>query len=215
MKNKFRIALFVTAVLCATYINTFGALVADLNPPSWRGQDGTTIQSWSFLNDDILPIADSYSNLYGIPTVSEEIVGTWHDSTYKQDTWLTDNIIFCIPTNDNASEISYRIQAVWDPSATTPVELRFYLSDTQGNVYQAEIIDDYKLSGWEYTTFELTVENTGNYSLLYFDAYAPAMDRTLNTFINEVIIDTKDVPEPASIILLSVGSIFLKRKHKI
>jgi hypothetical protein len=63
--------VLLSAVVLALSISIPAALADDFNPPSWRGQSGTTMQAWEFSNDntrtDILP--DMAFNPYGLPTL--------------------------------------------------------------------------------------------------------------------------------------------------
>jgi hypothetical protein len=93
-----------------------GLLLADFNPPQWRGFPGSTYQKWSFSNSDISPIADDYSNPYGMPRVSQPIVGNWIDQSYNghQGVWFSDTISYLVPNEAEAmNKTRYRVQIIW------------------------------------------------------------------------------------------------------
>ena len=201
--------LLVLSFLCC---NVFGSYIADLNPPEWRGQEGTTAQVWSFSTDDPAPVADEYINPYGTPCVYEEINGEWNFISYIPDSWLAESIEFYVPIDGSADATCYTIQTIWDPSATSPIELCFYIKDSEENTYQAVMTDEYYASGGLYTSFELTIPNTGDYSILYYEAYESVTGINTATFFKEIVIDTISVPEPMSLSLFALGGLLIRRK---
>ena len=208
---KYLTFLSVLSFICC---NAFGSYIADLNPPEWRGLEGSTTQSWSFLTDDPAPIADQYTNPYGTPCVYDEIDGEWYYLNYIPDTWDAESIEFYIPIDESADATCYRIQAIWNPSATTKFELDFYVKDAEGNIYQTTMIDENYAQRGAYSSFEITVPNTGDYSILYFES--STMGMTSPTLFDEIVIDTISVPEPMSLSLLVLGGFFLKyRKSEL
>ena len=202
-------------VLSFLYCNAFGSYIADLNPPEWRGLTGSTTQTWSFLTDNTTPVADSYTNPYGTPYVCEKIDGEWYFADYIPDSWLTGNIEFYIPIDESADETIYRIQTRWYDSASSPIELIVYIKDANGNIFQTSELDDYDVLGesLHYASFELTVPNTGDYSVLFFEIYDPLMNMTTWSIIDEFVIDTISVPEPTSMLLLGLGGVLIRNRR--
>lgn len=188
---------------------------SDINSPEWRGLPSSTYQKWSFSTSDPSPIADEYDNTYGTPIVTPPIVGSWYDQVgVHYGVWFSKMISFSVPNDAGTlNETKYRVQITW---SSTPVmgtaDMNLYVRDSLGLVpaVQADIIDQYSISGWRYTTFEITTAPFDSTPVVYFETrnsgYAEPVD------IDEVIIDTIVIPEPATLLLLASGGLLLRRK---
>ena len=69
------------------------------------------------------------------------------------------------------------------------------------------------LKGEHIPLFEITVPNTGDYSILYFES--STMGMTSPTLFDEIVIDTISVPEPMSFKPISIGWLLLKNTENL
>lgn len=192
-----------------------GLLLADFNPPQWRGFPGSTYQKWSFSNSDISPIADDYSNPYGMPRVSQPIVGNWIDQSYNghQGVWFSDTISYLVPNEAEAmNKTRYRVQIIWAAPTFRVTDMSLYICNTLGNlpVIQANIVDQFYNSGWNYTTFEADAVPFISMPVVYCETRSGGYSQ--KAYVDEIIIDTIVTPEPTTLLLFGLGGPLLHRK---
>jgi hypothetical protein len=81
---------------------------------------------------------------------------------------------------------------------------------------EMDIIDDYTvLDGpiyWHYTTFEAITSPFDSASISY-QAVMIHNSQVVPVYIDEIIIDTISVPEPAMLALLALGGVLIRRKR--
>lgn len=208
MKTACQILLFLFL-----FVHTFAS---DFNPPEWRGLPGSTYQKWEFSTSDLLPLADSYDNPYGTPTVMEAIEGRWFNQfSDHQGVWGSPTIRFEVANDsETLNDSKYRVQIFWNPSTLTPVYLNMYVCDSLGfgPVLQADIVDRHQDSSWSSYTFEVTAAPFDSVPVVYCEGRS-SDGSLVRAHVDEVIIDTIVIPEPATLALIGLGGLLLRRKR--
>jgi len=185
----------------------------DYNPPDWRGEPLTTYQRWEFGTADNPAIPeDDYTNPLGIPILA--VGGAYPDTVWLSEdmghfgVWFfQDSITIQIANFDNDNplkeiwmQLTYSPQIGGEPVVLTDPDYTWIApSDEQA-------IDAYY---WQ-MTYHIGIEP--NPSLETITIEPPASGGGL--YLDELVIDTICVPEPATICLFGLGALVLLRKRK-
>ena len=204
----------LVAVLATAFLLGFaGSLLADdFAPPSWRGIEGSTFQKWEFSTPISQAVApDVYYNRYGTPLAN--IVPApdkeWLESyNGRSGVWpLSGYAEFTIPNRPipNPYKDIY-IQLTWSrpPCGITPFvwEKRFEKVATLVSQEQLPETD------WYHSVYTIHLEPNPDWEIIRIEG---------DIFVDEVVIDTKCVPEPSSLLALLTGAgglagMFLRRR---
>ena len=205
MVNKFFIVCLVT--LLAGSVTSFAD---EIVIPEWRGNPCSTFQEWDFNTNLPIPDADILNNEYGTPKLNVNTSYDWVDGDYGY--WPLGEIDVFIPNNPITGTDTYKhiqIQLTWfqggnDDNPYLPDEpLVAVVPYDNMTIYRT---DNYPASGWIHSTFDNTI-------------WPNPIDEWItikgDILVNQLVIDTICIPEPATIAMLGLGGLALIRKRRV
>jgi len=184
-------------------VSVVSAFADDLNPPSWRGQAGTTWGIWEFNTNNPNPLPDQGYNPYGTPStqVTPGLFQSWQPNWGgRSGVWpLSGEIWITIPNNPVANPYKdIWVQLTWAEQATgnTPLVLATAPENTASSLVNQVALG----GGWYHSTYSIRLYPNPNQETLLI---------TGGINVDQLVIDTRCVPEPSSILALSAGLIGL------
>ena len=192
------------------------AVADDLLPPPWqRGTDGSLYAAWEFDTDLRLISTDSG---FGDVVLSVDSPHDWMVE-YDQRTgiWpLSGEIDIEIPNRPGGTEKYIWIQLTWKSEEGIPginpkpaVPYHPNLGVTTDPFYQSMMIsrvaDSPLADGWVHSTFQVHIEPNPSKEWISIKG---------NILVDELVIDTICIPEPATVALLGVGALLSLRWRK-
>ncbi|MCJ7693777.1 MAG: PEP-CTERM sorting domain-containing protein [Sedimentisphaerales bacterium] len=203
-KKMLSLCTVIVLVLCS------GVFADDLRPPDWRGHDDSTFQLWNFSTPDLEPLPDIVENPFGSPILRvNPFDGQWME---LPGAWpLSGEIDVYIP---NYPEIRpYKeiwIQLTWMPVDLNPdpfLPNAPVIGVTPFDTMQMTRGDDIDLgNGWTNSLFMVTLWPNPTEEWITIKG---------NIVVDQLVIDTICIPEPATVIILGIGGVLaLKRKKR-
>jgi hypothetical protein len=194
----FRTVSLAAVMVCLT---VGSALADDLNPPAWRGGARTTFGEWEFSTSNSTPSPEAgYLYPWGLPTtqVTPGLFQNWMDTwDGRQGVWpLSGEIDVTIP--NNPEPLPYKdiwIQLTWAQQAPNVYP---DVSETRFNVPSTLIEQTPLPGGWYHSTYEIILQPNPDWEKILITG-------AIN--VDEMVIDTRCVPEPGTIALMVLGSV--------
>jgi len=213
-----------TSILLAVCMLTAMASADDLLPPEWRGLPNSTFQIWEF--DDSSNPADpnECSNPYGDP---QAVIYGEFDFPYRDTWWMDDDIAghqgvwniggamaLEIPNDPELRPMKeIRLQVTYDGGHSSDPNVTFdpwvEVVATDG----AEVVDFVRTSSivlddwFTHAVYDLVLEPNPSFETIWL------MPHYCQLYIDEIVVDTICIPEPASLLLLAAGWALLRRKR--
>lgn len=203
MKGVWTSVVAVVVLACAS-----AAWADDLNPPPWRGQEGTTFTRWEFMQPDPLASPDIEMNPYGsaqievYPGVGQEWWEAWGG---RVGVWpLSGTIIVEIPNRPLPLPVKYIwVQLTWASQApgTFPIVSESMWGGTVTEVATTPLgptMEPPPADGeWFHSTYLIELYPNPSLEVIRIDGAV---------MVDELVIDTWcTVPEPATMAMLGLG----------
>lgn len=197
------------------------AALMDLDAPSWRttppGSATTTMQGWSFSTNANPAVADALHNNFGTPTLTIDNggypLGTAWFSTYAGATgvWSFTAVgainVYIPNTGNNAPDTwkEINLQIVYKDGGGTGDEIPL-LTDPQLESTVRTRHQEIGTNGYFLDTYKIVIRpNPPGEEVLAFTMQC-------KLFVDEIVIDTICLPEPATMAILALGGLMLQRR---
>ncbi len=211
----------VAGGLCAV------ALADDSYPPPWRNQPGSTKQKWEFgtsTQANIPSDPNFLHNPYGtetLPAPRATVMGTLFpegDLVYyaldngHQGVWdigAPDKIRFDVPNTPNQDPDSYKliwVQITYSAAGGEDPTVLGYVNGVQGQsaIVQPQTAVD---AHYWHETYLLTITPNPTSEQIYI------RPKLCQLYVDEVVIDTRCIPEPATFGLAALGALLCLRRR--
>lgn len=195
------------------------ALAGDAFPPPWRGDPGSTFQIWRFQNPTN-PFPDEFHNPYGVPQMelnpgNEWLPGPPELPGYTGGVWCIPaggSLSFHIPnvvSTDREKEIYFQIKYFSPGTVPTPsgVDAAGNQAQTCGPIFTPS---PGGVPGQSYWAGSLCFPFCAGGETITFSNVNP----TQPMYIDQVVIDTRCIPTPASLALLGLAGLVVTRRRR-
>ena len=210
------LVLCVFSLICSNAFATLTGLDTDVLEPTWRGQADTTLQAWSFDTDDNPAYLDPSldMNPYGTPVaeVFTPDTGPFPDTYWMAEdnshdgVWTlygSDMLLLYLPNTDNTGpETSKEIWLQITYSAGSIERKPKLQTDPAyqvGNLeeIQSTVVDEL----YYHDVFKITLVPNP------IEEWIAIKPRDCTLYIDEIVVDTICIPEPATMCLLAFGGL--------
>ena len=206
---------FVLIALCVQISAAY-----DLLPPSWRGAANTTFQGWEFDTPDNPAVLEpTVMNPYGLPELS--IVNPFGMTNWlpsyntgvgeESGIWklYAGQLVLEIPNTENTAPDSFKevwMQVTYHDPGGAGGYLPFVVDPvyTSINLEQRLVLD----SGFYHDTYSIIIEPNPTHEQILISPIQCQL------YVDEVVVDTICIPEPATLGLLGIGGMLLCRKRR-
>ncbi len=204
--------------LCLVLLSTSAvASLHDLDAPTWRGQLGTTLQQWDFIEgvppeQSILPDPENFFNpngpveLFYYPGFTSGWMPDFegHGGVLP----LSGSIRIDIPNYPDPNPYKdIIVQLVWAPETPRGNPVVEALPDHQdfgefGMLEETALLD----GPWRYSKYKIHLEPNPAYEQVWISG---------SIMVDSIIVDTICVPEPVTMLLLGLGGLVLRNRRKV
>lgn len=205
-------ACFVSMILVSA------ASADDLVPAPFRGDPDATYARWEFMTDESPVLADVEITNYGPaiaipePGVDQFWVLEWGG---REGVWpLSGEVVIEIP--NRADPYPYKeiwLQLTW--AAQGPGVEPIVWADAPGVVSEAVVVENFALEltnepppaglTWMHTTYSIIIEPNPPFETISISGAV---------MIDEIVVETICVPEPAGMALLAIGGLAVIRRRR-
>lgn len=195
------------------------AFAGDAFPPPWRGDPGSTVQIWQF-QDPSSPFPEHFINPYGIPQLeivpgNEWLPGPPELPGYSGGVWCIPaggSLSFNIPNvldTTQEKEIYFQIKYFSPGTVPTPsgVDAAGNQAQTCGPIFTPS---PGPVPGQSYWAGSLCFPFCAGGETITFSNVNP----TQPMYIDQVVIDTRCIPTPASLALLGLAGLVVVRRRR-
>jgi hypothetical protein len=201
-KKILSLCTVIVLVLCS------GVLADDLRPPDWRGHNDSTFQLWNFSTPDPMPLPDIVNNRFGPPMlrVTPREFEQWiPDPGAWPLSGEIDVHILNLPEIRPHKEIW--VQLTWMPSAPDPFLPNVpVIGVSPFDSMQMVQGDDIDLgNGWTHSLYMVTIWPNPIEEWITIKG---------NIVVDQLVIDTICIPEPATVIILGIGGVLALNRKK-
>ena len=196
----------VTAILGLVVVAS-PAWADDIVPPAWRGLSGSSWAEWEYSTPIPNPAPDRGFLPYGMPTtqVYPGVGQNWWDILNgRQGVWpLSGEIWIGFPNQQ--LELPYKdiyLQLTWEEQApgNRPIVLTTAPQQINGT-----LVHEVPLGGlWKHSIYTIRLEPNPPWEQILI---------TGGVDVDQVVIDTRCFPEPATLGLLAMGGVALLRRR--
>lgn len=195
---------------CLAITLTTGSIASAI--PEWRGDPGSTYQEWYFDSSNTEPVPNVVNNPYGDPLLRVTPHGGWISNS---GAWaLSGEIDVMIPNYPQTRPEKWiQIQLTWQPvynDSFLPSEpLVGAAGIAPSGPYKIVLgprTDSDAGGGWTQSTYDITIQPNPLEEWIAIKG---------DILVDELIIDTICVPEPATICLFGLGALTLLRRKAV
>ena len=194
----------------------------DVMPPVWRGEDRTVFAEWNFANVDWTP--DSWSsNPGGLDTpvyrLRDVPPSVFHESyASRENVWQINadyGLGFWIPNFSGGEYKTIQVQITYladdeagnvFPGVNIPLENPWWFGELSDSVAHTD--------SWITDVYLVEIQPNPASEYVYLFAEDSLGDPYYPAYIDQVVIDTICVPEPATLGLLLIGGLALLRGRR-
>lgn len=183
---------------------SFSALGLDLVQPEWRGHPRSTLQIWEFNTPDMNPVPDLYQGPFNPQPA--DIIPIAGDSWIQEKDgyigiWPLSGEVY-VPIYNFPEPLDYKliqIQLTWTTKGSMP---NVEASGDDGPMIPGTLLSETLLDdlGWYHSTFQIVLQPNPIQELVH--VYGAI-------YLDEMVIDTICIPEPATLGFMAVGGLFL------
>lgn len=196
--------------------------------PSWRGEPGTYAVFWQdwpgssgILGPDAYLAGGGGDGLTLSPyaySPESNVLASWEG---RSNVLHADYISFVLDNYDDPKPYKVvRVQVTYHSSGGVPDEFGVWSTHEGGEVYsqhEAVVVASIESEGWTTAAYEFTLEpNPLNEEIMMGFTWLGSAGASASAYVDEAIVDTwcTDVPEPATLALLTIGALAILRRPK-